>query len=62
MKTFKRPVTGDSCEKRGGGGWGGGRGGGKAPSPMNGSLRRFQKENENANCTVLSGKKICAPS
>ena len=43
-------------------GGGGGRGGGKAPSPMNGSLRRFQKENENANCTVLSGKKICAPS
>ena len=30
----------------------------KAPSPMTGSLRRFQEENESANGTVLSEKKI----
>ena len=31
-----------------------GGGEGKAPSPVTGSLRRFQEENESANCTVLS--------
>ena len=29
----------------------------KAPSPMTGSLRRFQEENESTNGTVLSEKK-----
>ena len=42
-------------------GWGrSGGGGGKAPFPVTDSLRRFQGENESVNCTVLSGRKMCA--
>ena len=48
IKTFKRSVTGDPWR------------GGTAPSSVTGSLRRIQEENESANCTVLSGRKICA--
>ena len=37
-----------------------GDGGGEPPFPVTGSLRRIQGENESVNCSVLSGRKICA--